>query len=181
MTRRYLIDGYNLLHALGLITKRVAEGELESARRRLLDFLLAAFDINTDHVTIVFDAQHGPRGVARLQEYHGLHLDFAPKTQTADDRIEDLLEASSDPRQLVVISNDRRIQEAARHHHAQSWSHDVLLDFLDQRRAAKPEPAREADDKPPRTAEETERWLREFGDLESDPELREAFDHDRFD
>ena len=65
MSDSYLIDGYNLMHMLGMIRKRIGPGELEAARRRLLDFLVTAFAADVQQVTIVFDAQHAPPRVKR--------------------------------------------------------------------------------------------------------------------
>src|SRR5262249_16483350 len=133
MADSYLIDGYNLLHMLGMVQKRVGPGELDLARRRLLDFLVAIFAAEVQHVTIVFDAQPPPPRVKRQHEYQGMHVDFAPKTQSADDRIEDLIEQAKEPRRLVVISNDSRLQDAARRRGAKAWSHEDLLDFVDKK------------------------------------------------
>ncbi len=182
MSDFYLIDGYNLIHALGLIQRRVAEGELETARRRLLEFLVKSFAADAGRVTVVFDAKQAPRGVKRQQVFHGLHVDFAPKKLSADDRIEELIEQAREPRRLVVISNDGRIQNAAKRRRAQSWTHEDLLDFIDKKRVGtKQEVPPQGDaESPDLTTEEMKRWLTEFADVEDDPELREFFDHDRF-
>jgi predicted RNA-binding protein with PIN domain len=174
----YLIDGYNLIHALGMIRKKMDPGGLEESRRILLAFLAKAFGENAARVTIVFDAQHAPPGLPRLQEIHGLHVHFAPKDQNADDVIETLIYEADQPRALVVISNDHRLQLAAQRRGARTWSHDELLDFLEKRppTAAKPEEESATMMSPA----ELKRWLKEFGRLESDPEFKEFFDHDRF-
>jgi predicted RNA-binding protein with PIN domain len=175
----YLIDGYNLIHALGMIQHKMAPGGLEESRRRLLAFLAQAFGAEASRVTVVFDAKHAPRGVPRQQEHHGLHIHFAPSQQTADDMIETLIEEEAQPRALVVISNDMRLQNAARQHGARPWSHEALLDFLEKR--AKP-PTAPTDEKKTdaMSPEEIKRWLKEFAWLETDPELKEFFDLDRF-
>jgi uncharacterized protein len=174
----YLIDGYNLIHALGMIQNKMGPGGLEESRRTLLAFLAKAFGENAARVTIVFDAQHAPPGLPRSAEVLGLHVHFAPKEQSADDLIETLIAEAAQPRALVVISNDHRLQTAARHRGARTWSHDELLDFLEKRvttSATKPEaPLTKM------SADELKRWLKEFGPLESDPEFKEFFDHDRF-
>src|ERR1051325_10695314 len=135
MADSFLIDGYNLLHALGMIRKNAGPGGLEAGRRRLLEFLVTAFAADAGQVTIVFDAKQAPRGVKRQQQYHGLHVDFAPKGQSADDRIEDLIEQAAEPRTLVVVSNDARLQNAARRSGARAWTHEDLLDFFEKKLA----------------------------------------------
>ena len=179
MHHTYLIDGYNLIHALCLIQRQLAPGGLEESRRRLLDFLAEAFGSRAANVTIVFDAQHAPPGVKRLHEHHGLHIRFAPRKQSADDVIEALIEAERQPDMLSVVSDDRRLQNAARQHGARALSNTDLLDLLEKREPARPIEIEEekADHSVP---EEMKHWLKEFGPLESDPEFKEFFDLDRF-
>jgi predicted RNA-binding protein with PIN domain len=180
MRHSYLIDGYNLIHALGMIQRNLAPGGLEASRRRLLDFLAESFGNNASSVTIVFDAKHAPPGVQRTQSHHGLHILFAPRNQSADDLIETLIDAETNPSELTVISNDQRLQNAAHREKAHAWSHEDLLDFLEKRQAAAP-PAAAADEKSDlMSPEEMRRWLKEFEPLERDPELKEFFDLDRF-
>jgi predicted RNA-binding protein with PIN domain len=180
MADSYIIDGYNLIHALGMIQKNMPAGGLDASRRQLLAFLARAFGDAASAVTVVFDARHAPRRAARQQQIHGLHVHFAPKNQSADDWIETLIEATPEPRGLVVVSNDHRLQSAAQRRGARAWTHEALLDFLDMQGTPKPAAGTE-EPRPGLTAEEREHWLREFKALESDPELKEFFDLDRFD
>lgn len=179
MADTYIIDGYNLIHALGMAATKAEQGGLERSRRKLLDFLVQAFREQAELVTVVFDAQQAPRGVPRQQHYHGLHVQFAPKDQTADDWIEKLIADAALPSTLVVVSNDMRLQSAANRRGGRAWSHDKLLDFLEGRqRSAAPTPE-ETDRR--MSTEEMKRWVAEFETLERDPEFKEFFDLDRFD
>src|SRR5437016_3218596 len=126
MSDSYIIDGYNLIHALGMIQKQMNAGGLEESRRKLLVFLTDRFGADAPRVIVVFDARHAPGGVPRQQTYHGLHVHFAPKDQSADDWIEKLIKDEAQPRALVVVSNDNRLQNAARRRGARGWSHDAL-------------------------------------------------------
>lgn len=181
MPDSYLIDGYNLIHALGLIRKHMAAGGLEASRRKLLDYLVERFAGDAVHVTVVFDAQGAPRGAARNQGHRSIAVRFAPKKQSADDLIETLIEEAAEPTKLVVVSNDMRLQNAAHRRGTRAWSHEALLDFLDERHSAKPKPAAFTEEtKDEVSPAEAKRWLKEFGDVENDPDLREFFEHDRF-
>jgi predicted RNA-binding protein with PIN domain len=178
MPDSYLIDGYNLIHALGMIRRDLPPGGLEESRRRLMAFLAQALGPDAS-VTIVFDAQHAPGNLPRTQTREGLHVEFAPAGQSADDRIETLIEEAANPPTLVVISNDMRLQDAARQRGARTWSHEDLLDFLDKRHPPKPSGA--APEKMDHmSTQELSRWMLEFGHLQNDPELKEFFDLDRF-
>jgi uncharacterized protein len=182
MQYAYLIDGYNLIHALGMIQRNIPPGGLEASRRLLFDFLTAAFTGNDADVTIVFDAQ-GPQATGkREQEHAGLHIRFAPRTQSADDLIEDLIEQTAQPDRLTVISNDMRLQNAARHRGAAAWSHEDLLDFLEKKNAnPSPPSSDEANEKADHTSPtEMQHWLKEFEPLQRDPKLKEFFDLDKF-
>ena len=108
MPDSYVIDGYNLIHALGMIRKEAGPGGLEASRNQLLQFLAQSFGDRTTEVTVIFDAKHAPRHVSREKIIHGVHVRFAPKGQSADDLIETLIDEHASPKTLVIVSNDGR-------------------------------------------------------------------------
>src|SRR5262245_38157603 len=108
----YLIDGYNLLHVLGIARHKGAS--LAQARARLLGRLHGALGDEGKNVTVIFDAAHAPPGADAEQEYHGIQVRFAVGEYEADDLIEQLIKKASAPKQLTVVSDDHRIQQAAR-------------------------------------------------------------------
>lgn len=170
---QYLIDGYNLLHAMGRLQTRTG---LEKARLRLLDRLQGAFGNESGNVTVVFDAAHPPPGATEVHDYRGIQVRFAVYQEQADDLIELIIKRDSTPRQLTVVSDDHRLQKAARRRRCQVSGCTEFLDWLDRRRqTARPQPP-QAPAKPDNLSrEETEHWLREFADLENEPDFREAF------
>ena len=181
MPDTFLIDGYNLIHALGMIQNQLGPGGLEASRHTLLEFLVQGFADDAGCVTIVFDARQSPRGVARVQSYHGLSIQFAPKAQSADDVIETLIDEHAEPKKLVVISNDMRLRNAANRRGARAWSHEALLEYFETRKVAAPKAPDEPRNEEGVSPEEARQWLEEFKDVENDPDLKEFFDHDRFD
>ena len=112
MFMRYLIDGYNLLHATGHLSGKVGPQGLEKARLALLSHL-AVFARTEAVVTVVFDARNAPRSVAAEQDYQGVSVRYALDGE-ADDLIEELIRQDAAPRSLTVVSDDRRLKEAAR-------------------------------------------------------------------
>lgn len=154
----YLIDGYNLLYALGRLTPRGGPAALANARKELLRLLSAAAARDGASVTVVFDARRPPPGGARQTAAHVEAL-FAVG-RTADDLIEDLLKEPATGRPTVV-SNDHRLKEAARRRGC-AWLGclDFHERFLQPRAAARPQ-ADEPPEKP--TTDEVEHWLRAFG------------------
>jgi predicted RNA-binding protein with PIN domain len=158
---RYLIDGYNLLHKLGLLPHEHGPRGLAHARQRLLDRLADAAHHHTGDVTVVFDGRGAREGLPDREDYRGLHIRYAHE-DTADGLIEELLHGESAPRGLTVVSDDRRIREAARRRGCPTL--DCLDVFDTLSRAAQPPSAPEAERPERLSPEETQRWLQEFGE-----------------
>ena len=157
----FLLDGYNLLHALGFATRNMAGKGLERARLKMLDWLGERHGESASSVRVVFDALHATRGDQTRQTYRGIKVEFAFK-ELADDRIEELILAERRPRSLHVVSNDTRIRDFSRRRGCVAWSSDEYVDWLirGQRAAASsappPEKSEEASD------EEMAAWLAAF-------------------
>jgi predicted RNA-binding protein with PIN domain len=161
-----VIDGYNLLHAMGRLSPRGGKHALEGARQSLLLALRTKHGPAATDVTVVFDAQHAPPGAAAESEVAGIHVRFA-RGQTADDLIEEIIRLDPTPRLLVVVSDDHRLQRAARRRGCQVQS---CLDFYETLRAGPApvsRPAVEPSAKPDRSSpEETQHWLDAFSDVD---------------
>lgn len=174
----YLIDGYNLLHAMGLLARRAGPGGLEKARRGLLGMLHGSYANESANVTVVFDAAGAPPGASGEDFYQGIHVRYAVREDQADDLIEDLIRHDATPKQLSVISDDHRIQQAARRRHCVVRSCDEFLDDLQRRRRPQSAPPA-AEEAKPSPESDKQRWLDTFGDLNEDlKELGFDFDED---
>ena len=165
---RFLIDGYNLLHALW-----PAEGRHLRARawprfrQRLIDRLRGKAGSAADTITIVFDATHPPAGAPAEEDYQGIHIRFAVDYPSADDLIEELIRGESTPAQLTVVSDDRRIRDAGRRRGCRVLACLDYFEGLERAKPGKPSAVPEPNGKPEHIApEEREHWLREFGDAE---------------
>ena len=101
----------------GVLCGSVGPRGLEKARLRLLGLLHGTFAEESSTVTVVFDAAAAPPGVAPETDHKGIHVIFAVGKQEADDVIERLIRRSSAPKSLHVISDDHRVQQAARRRH----------------------------------------------------------------
>jgi predicted RNA-binding protein with PIN domain len=172
----YLIDGYNLLHALGMSPTRTSPDGLAWARRRLLRLLSDAHGPEVGDVTVVFDAA-GPRHGPEEECVHGIHVLYAVHEPEADDLIEALIRRDPAPRSLVVVSNDHRVQRAAHRRNCVVLGCQAYLDVLDRlHRQTPPGPQEETEKGGTLTPEEADRWLREFRHLEQDPNWKEFSD-----
>jgi uncharacterized protein len=123
---RFLIDGYNLMHAAGVVGHRRVT-HLKPARRRFLDWLADATRGRDDTLRVVFDGQAAPADTGE-EIYRGIQVRFAFRA-TADDVIEEEL-AGASRGSLVVVSDDSRLHEAARRRGCAAWGCDRFVDWL---------------------------------------------------
>jgi predicted RNA-binding protein with PIN domain len=159
-----IIDGYNLLHASGILGRGVGPGGLERSRAALLNFLVESLEPSElAGAVVVFDAREAPPGLPRIVDHRGMRVQFAEPGGDADQVIEELIRAHSAPRRLVVVSSDHRLHRAARRRRAQpidsdQWYADVVRRRIDRMRrtrdASKP--------MEPLSPGEVEFWLHKF-------------------
>jgi predicted RNA-binding protein with PIN domain len=169
-----LIDGYNVLFALGLVPKHVGPKVLEGARAYLLNLVADALGERARDAAVVFDAAGAPKHAPGDYFYRGIDVRFARRKQEADDLIEDLIRQCAVPKQLVVVSSDQRLRQAAGRRGATSVKADELLEWLDAQRAAarpSPPPAAAPERAGELSADQLKRWLDEFEHLDRDPTL----------
>lgn len=156
-----LIDGYNLLH----VTAIVGHGGLRGSREGLLRFLASAIDPRErPQTTIVFDAAEAPPHLPRMIVVDEMTVHFSSEYDNADELIEELIEAHSVPKSLLVVSSDHRIQRAARRRKAPFVDSDVWFADALRRRAAMRTPAPiVAKPVGPLNGDEIAFWMAEFG------------------
>ena len=131
---RWLIDGYNLMHAAGAVQSKESPSHVfRRSRRRFLNDLAHALGTErARETTIVFDASSPPADFDLETTYKGLNLIFALGDENADARIEQLIAAHSAPRSLIVVSTDHRVRRAATRRRARAITADEFLDDLDR-------------------------------------------------
>jgi hypothetical protein len=105
---KWLIDGHNLIGQMPNL--RLDDPDDEA---KLVE-LLRGFQVRTGHqVTVVFDA--GPSYHPTVtKKSGGVTVQFAPSGQTADQVIARRLRRVKNPQEVVVVSSDRTVQQAAR-------------------------------------------------------------------
>jgi uncharacterized protein len=177
---RLLIDGYNLMYAVGLLGKRFGPDGFRKVRRRFLNDLADALGaIEAHQTTVVFDAAAPPDDLPRALVYKGITVLFAVDDDDADSRIERLIAGHSAPKMLTVVSSDHRIRQAAARRRARVETADAFWSRLEGRRAqprAAPPPL-----SPEERArlhglapEEAQEWVAAFRHVADEPEAREA-------
>ena len=122
---RWLVDGYNVIRRDPELQAREAES-LEAGRRALLHLLARARRALQDEFTVVFD---GARIAGAAPTAGRIRVVFSRPPLTADDEIMRLA------RQLrsgaVVVSSDRKIQDAARRAGSAVLTAEQFLEALD--------------------------------------------------
>ena len=158
----FLIDAYNLMHAIGLLRHGLPRRGLERARLRFLDWLADGVKGRDVLLRAVFDAQDAP-AASPESDHRGVRVRFAFR-RTADDEIEELLASEQRPSRVVVVSNDTRVQDAGRHRGAAVKTCEEFVDWLLAEDQAADAPRSPNPEKPEPTAtpDEMAAWLAAF-------------------
>lgn len=177
MAQRFrIIDGYNLMHSVGYARERYGQGGLERSRNRLLRFLANRLDLEERRrTTIVFDARTIPFEGSRQQKLEEMTILFNQAGSDADTLIEELILKHSAPKQLEVISGDRRLQRAIKRRKGIAVESEDFARMLRDRESIVPGSSQDFDvptasDEKPRSAEpsesDTEYWMDVFGEVD---------------
>ena len=115
-----IVDTYNVLHTTGVLPPDLAGMDLG----RLVD-AVAMSRYRTDAVTLVCDGVERPGRVAPARS--GIRVHYAGHRRTADEVIGRMVDRSTAPRRLTVVSSDREVQRSARRRRCRTLS---SADFL---------------------------------------------------
>jgi predicted RNA-binding protein with PIN domain len=118
---RWLVDGFNVLHA-GVLRGNDRQGWWREEMRARLLARVAGFDDETAELWVVFDGS-GPPADAELRSARP-RVVFAP---SADDWLLAEVRAAEDPSSVVVVTADRQLADRARHRGAQVVSPRAFL------------------------------------------------------
>ena len=106
----YIVDGYNVLHAL---FPGLRHDELEDRRRWLADQMAGFAALRGADVTLVFDAHSQPRSVCEPLAGTRVEICFAGGSQTADEVIARRIAEQPADAAIVVVSADYEVQRTA--------------------------------------------------------------------
>lgn len=158
----FLIDGYNLMHAVGLASRGMPAGGLHRARGRFLDWLADSVRGRADELSVVFDSRSTVLAET-AQDHRGVRVQFS-QGRTADEWIEERVRSHPRPSELGVVSNDGQVREAARLRGCAVLACEEFVDRLleepSKRRSVAPEPPEKLE--PEATSAEMAEWLDAF-------------------
>jgi predicted RNA-binding protein with PIN domain len=159
-----LIDGYNLLHASGIMGRGRGSQALARSRDALLNVLAQSIPAEEiRRTTVVFDARDPPWGLSRQIDHQGITVFFASRHEDADSLIEELIKKHSTPRKLTVVSSDHRLHRAAKRRRATAIDSDVWLRaLLKARQEATAASTDTIKPEGPFSDDEVSYWLRQF-------------------
>ena len=100
-----LVDGYNVIFAWDEL-RRLAEGSLDAARRRLMDILCNYAGYRRCVPILVFDAYKVSGGAREVERYHNLYVVYTREAETADMYIERATHELAKERRTRVVSSD---------------------------------------------------------------------------
>ncbi len=161
-----LIDGYNVMHIVGILGRVVGPGTLQRSRLALLNFLAESLEPEEiKRAAVVFDAKDPPPGLPRTVKHRGITVHFASDYENADAQIEALIGADSAPRQLTVVSSDHRIQRAAHRRKARPVDSDAWYAEIVRRRRDREQSMPKSSARPPvpLLEEDIHYWVHQFG------------------
>ncbi|PYN32691.1 MAG: hypothetical protein DME01_20735 [Candidatus Rokuibacteriota bacterium] len=168
---RWLVDGYNVIRRSPELKAREVES-LEGGRRALLHLIARARRALQDEFTIVFDGARLSGGTPPVAGR--IRVVFSRPPLTADD---DLMRLARQLRNgAIVVSSDRKVQDAARRAGSAVLTAEQFLEALDvpetpgadrpdMKDASEDEPAREKRGNPRRLSKKAKQAQRALGRL----------------
>jgi predicted RNA-binding protein with PIN domain len=152
-----IVDAYNVLHVTGVLPP-----ELSGLEAPDLADLIAASRWGRHQAMLVCDGTK-PKDIRERRGAIGVH--YAGGGASADAAIERLVNESTHPRRLTVVSNDRAVQKSAKRRGAAVLRADTFLAQIahDVQRAPRGRKAVLRRDPGPLSAAQVDAWLRYFG------------------
>ena len=152
-----IIDGYNLLRSI----QATSEQDEPINEIHLCRLIGRYLKITGQDGVIIFDGT-GPAEKFGFDDITNLETAFAGLSTDADTVIENKIKASTAPKQLTIISSDRRLQKAARKRRAKLVKSHVFWNKLQRQLSRKSKTREPPAKKHGLTESETQQWLKFF-------------------
>jgi len=104
-----IVDGYNIIFAWEDLAK-VAEGDLDAARRQLCDTLSSFAGFRKVRVVVVFDGYKRKGNPGEKTQYHNIQVVFTRENETGDAYIEGLVAQIGTNYNVRVATSDSLVQ-----------------------------------------------------------------------
>lgn len=154
----YLIDGYNLIFSL-----TESKETLQKRREKVIHTLQKQFARRKISGLLVFDGSHHRDEESGLSYPSPLIVAFAPKGQSADEYIVERISVAKNPKEMVVVTNDRGLKMHAKSFGSKAMSNDEFIVWLGK------SPKKKKEREPMDTKQNIDRLLKIFEEkLKSD-------------
>lgn len=124
-----VVDAFNVMHADECL-QRLLRKNLEAACNALLDLCRKIHDFDGLAVAVVFDAREERVRVEHPCGRKSFLVVYAPGALSADGVIERLVERTANPADMVVVSRDHMVREAAMVRGATVMDETGLMDWV---------------------------------------------------
>lgn len=152
----YIIDGYNLIHAIPSLKKTLAHNG-ESARELLIHSVAQLTHKKKFRCTIVFDGV-APNNSVKQSVHAPVHVIFSSPIN-ADSKIKQMIEQSKNRSLLVIISSDREIMNFAKVCSCQTHTSNYFANLLSETNDTVTEKS-----DAPLSKSQIDEWLKIFGE-----------------
>lgn len=154
----FIIDGYNLLHAI--LNADESSGAINDVE--LCRVVGRYLKLTGQSGGMIFDGT-GPPDKSGFDNVGNLEVIFTGRGSDADTVIEDKISASTAPKRLTIVSSDRRLRKAAHARRCTAMKSEAFWSDV-QKELNRKRPAREPMAKRQGLSEsETDQWLDVFG------------------
>lgn len=155
-----IIDTYNVLHVVGVLPPDLAGIDTSD-----LIQMIARSRYRHEKTSLVCDGI--PHEQAPTGSFGPIIIQYSGSNRLADDVIHDLINHSSVPRRLIVVSSDHEILRSARRRRCRSLTSERFLQHLihDASSRSDPKPSRRSPGS--LSHKQTKQWTDEFGIDES--------------
>jgi predicted RNA-binding protein with PIN domain len=153
----YLIDAYNFAHKAGYLRQFLISGSYEQLMRQMAGMVQKYLENKSAQAKLVFDNNKAPASHRKMNSK--VEVIFTKPGLSADAYIIDFLRRQGNAN-IIVISSDYEIINAARDHQAVSMKSESFYALLVQQSHRKTDPS----EKPGSNNDDIDSWLKLFGE-----------------
>jgi len=166
MAQHYILDGYNILHAIPKYADIVIR-DRESARKQLEQDVELYCRTGEIEVTIVYDSKRFPNAFADFIDTKQPVIVFTSIVQEADDYIIEAAEEIASAG-TTIVSNDSKVLAGASHAGCATMSAQEFVQLIRKKSVGTPGKRPEKYRKDSLSRDEVDEWLNLFGQDDSD-------------
>lgn len=168
---RLLVDGYNLMYAIGAIQHGdLRPNALQQGRDRLLNQLSQGLPSERRGlVWVVFDSEVAPKDLPDHWTRQGMQVVFSRGWMSADEMLQAIIAVHHSPKQLSVLSSDHAVQRraiarGAKAFDSEHWEQAVASVVATSTSNRDESPAQDHELRPEHVSDQDRKeWLRRFG------------------